>query len=70
MQVTPPTFQQEVSLELCHLLVRTCTSKLEGLNITDFNLIVLPHENSMLRASTTQRQTKPAEKQAKMRCKA
>jgi hypothetical protein len=65
MQVTPPTLQQEVSLELCHLLVRTWTSKLEGLNLTDLNLIVLPHENIMLRASTTQRPTKPAEKTSK-----
>ena len=61
MQAQPPTFEQDTSLELCHLLLRNWTSKLEGLNLTDFNLIVLPHQNSILRASTVQRPTKPAE---------
>ena len=65
MQAQPPTFEQDTSLELCHLLLRNWTSKLEGLNLTDFNLLVLPHQNSILRASTVQRPIKPAEHASK-----
>jgi hypothetical protein len=53
----PDAQKTPLTIEMCHLMIKFWESKIDQgyLSLHDFTQMVLPHDNSMLRANVTQR---------------